>query len=752
MLSRKLSFTYLVILIFSINYNIAYGEEIISNTIPAKQYFTGRESVLKELQQAFKRGDNIVCIVGISGIGKTELVRKFIELNRFNYQIIWVFDSNIDLRYQFQELARTINKNCDVSKQNCIDEELEQAAHNVMNYLFYKKDWLLVFDNLQIGQNYKINKLIKKEYKHGRIIIISQDKEGLTNDISLKEMSPLESKKLINKLSVKLPKETKELITQEFLGYPLPIVTTTKFLEQNTYISFEEYKNLKYANSSNEKLQKFMENIYHKLDSAEKKVLITCAILDNHHLSKNLLVKLKNNNILDSIYKLHEVSLISNIETRLHNPKNAIFEMHDLIKKTILNIADLKDIESSLTESIQIINSIFPQDVSNYSSIINEYPYLIDNAEKLLENATHYNTSILDTMELRKNLLTFYIHKLDYKKAKRMVDWLDEQDQTNALAIDNMDIRYKEAYAWFYTYKGVYLDFANGSAEAAILSFKKAVAVIEKFPMKISNLQFTTYAQLAQTLIYIGNIKEAQTTLAIAENYIKQLDHAGDWGLLWFLKAKILLEMGQYEESLIEIDKGIDFETKFQDEIFTAPARLLKAEILVRCNKAHKANSISSEVFSFSVNEFNNDHEFKARALMIHGLVKLHLREFEDAYKYIKQAKKIFINLPRNQNIELARIDDDLGQVIILEGELETFKGNYAKAIELYKQGKEILENRYGLNLSNDRYSLLLYKLIIAHTKSNQVDQAQLYLELHDDIFSAVHYRTKDIYAIVYGN
>ena len=172
MLSRKLSLAYLIILTFLINYNIAYGEEVISNTIPAKQYFTGREAVLKELQQTFRNGNNIVSIVGVSGIGKTELVRKFIELNQFNYQIIWVFDSNIDLRYQFQELAKTINKNCEISKQNCIDEDLERVANNAMNYLSYQKNWLLVFDNLQIGQNHRINKIIKKEYTQGRIIII----------------------------------------------------------------------------------------------------------------------------------------------------------------------------------------------------------------------------------------------------------------------------------------------------------------------------------------------------------------------------------------------------------------------------------------------------------------------------------------------------------------------------------------------------------------------------------------------------
>ena len=85
----------------------------------------------------------------------------------------------------------------------------------------------------------------------------------------------------------------------------------------------------------------------------------------------------------------------------------------------------------------------------------------------------------------------------------------------------------------------------------------------------------------------------------------------------------------------------------------------------------------------------------------------------------------------------------------MLEGELESFEGNYVEAIEFYKQGKEILENRYGANLKNDRYSLLLYKLIIAYVKSNQFDKAHLYVELHNDIFSMNHYRAKDIYTTI---
>ncbi|KJW03401.1 hypothetical protein REIP_1434 [Rickettsia endosymbiont of Ixodes pacificus] len=53
---------------------------------------------------------------------------------------------------------------------------------DLMVYLASKDKWLLVFDNLKIGENKKIEDFINWEY-NGNIIFCSQDAELLSNII-----------------------------------------------------------------------------------------------------------------------------------------------------------------------------------------------------------------------------------------------------------------------------------------------------------------------------------------------------------------------------------------------------------------------------------------------------------------------------------------------------------------------------------------------------------------------------------------
>ena len=63
---------------------------------------------------------------------------------------------------------------------NKISEEVYSSQKEVMKYLSEHKNWLLVFDNLRLNQNDKLNSVINWNH-NGHIIICSQDSKDLPN-------------------------------------------------------------------------------------------------------------------------------------------------------------------------------------------------------------------------------------------------------------------------------------------------------------------------------------------------------------------------------------------------------------------------------------------------------------------------------------------------------------------------------------------------------------------------------------------
>jgi len=73
------------------------------------KFFVDRDSesakVLYNLQEY-----NTVSIVGLTNIGKTEIARKYAVLNKNRYDLIWFFDSSLDLNEQFVALLQRLTK------------------------------------------------------------------------------------------------------------------------------------------------------------------------------------------------------------------------------------------------------------------------------------------------------------------------------------------------------------------------------------------------------------------------------------------------------------------------------------------------------------------------------------------------------------------------------------------------------------------------------------------------------------------
>ena len=150
--------------------------------------FWGREEELREIGKIFTpvtgnaEKTKIVLLEGFSGIGKTQVARKFIDRNCVNYSMVYSFNgrsqATLDKGYRDLACKLAINVNKTSSAENIckkISEELQRS-----NY----EGWFLLFDNVE---SHKILKSLKGQIpKFGGCVLITfrEEKPGTYCSVS----------------------------------------------------------------------------------------------------------------------------------------------------------------------------------------------------------------------------------------------------------------------------------------------------------------------------------------------------------------------------------------------------------------------------------------------------------------------------------------------------------------------------------------------------------------------------------------
>lgn len=95
-------------LMIIISTNTVVQAASVSNLVTPVSYFINHVVPLDNLKNNLEKYKQ-TSIVGTSGLGKTQLARMYAYENKDKYDIIWTFDCNLDLNYQFVKLAKEIN-------------------------------------------------------------------------------------------------------------------------------------------------------------------------------------------------------------------------------------------------------------------------------------------------------------------------------------------------------------------------------------------------------------------------------------------------------------------------------------------------------------------------------------------------------------------------------------------------------------------------------------------------------------------
>ena len=780
----KLLIILLLLLVFCTNKALA-TDILISNAINSSKYFTGRDIELKQMEKLFKAGGHTVSLSGVAGIGKTQLVRKYIELHQGKYKIIWFFNCKKSLVPQFQDLARQINNLC--KESSCkIDEDADSVIDSTRNYIKNHSKWLLIFDNYKNDGSTTdslryFNEIALLKDRH--IILISRKKEGLRNMVRVGPFERKESVKLLSRIVSKKDNGNHHDLAEMLRDYPLALSKVGFFLNKNNFISFDDLKTMlsgkkeildqiyqdddsEYFNGG-QTIEKIISHHFSSFDRDTIKLLIFAALLDNENLNKGLLEAIYVNDISNDAYidvskkdtnnnaekkqeflkallELHQNSLIEYKPKRhMDNSSEESFEMHDFIQKTIVELDTENLIEVQLRDLIKMISRILPEDIAEIGILQNRYLYLTSNLESLVENAQRFNLSAMEQLHLRKHLLLLYFYNNNYTQINATLNWFDE-------SIHDLNLSNKETKiiaCQFYLFKGQYNDIIKTNFAEALKNYEIALFLLKENENKEYNIAYTIHTAMAQTLFDNGHLTEAVEVLSKATLIIKQHPDIPNAGLYYYVKTRILIGVGDLTVALESIEDLMRVEENLPINIFSAPTYFLKAEILSKIGRVQESYKIMKEVFEVLGNIEKENYQMKATFLGDLAATELKLGMTKEAMGHIDLAinnlHQYYTPLIGRDRIKI--YNDKLAILYHGKADIEFKKERYAEALVLYQQAIEIFEARYKV-IEVDRMSELYTRAAESSLKLKDKFLYKFYLQKQEKHFGTSHHRTKFLY------
>jgi tetratricopeptide (TPR) repeat protein len=676
---------------------------------------------LREVKDRLKKY-NIVGITGISGIGKSELARKYVQKYGKNYDIIAFFDTTTDLIPQYISFAKEINQKI-CSDNGCyIKESPESVKQSLMEFLRYRKKWLVIFDNLRINENDKIVDFINWK-NNGNIIICTQDSKYITNKIVAPYLSNEHTFTLIKTIMKDQPSEFIHKLVATVEGYPTSMIAHSAiYLANNNHMTIEQYMN--YMKKENNKIKAHLKLVLSEMHTDVRNVLLKMAILNNQKISRNLLENLidDNDKVARSIDDIIRYGLIEQISK---DRDNQVFRMHDSVKEGLNSIEGAEKNKLHINSVLDRVNEVIPEIVTDRLAFFGKDKYLESNLEILLRNAEEYNADPVKVMAIRNKLLWLYlIGARQSHNAKKMVDWFRNNEKT--ILSKGLNDQDKAILASYFNFIGGYEHSIEGKSYNEVMEYLDRAEKIMLSVQGNDELKSYIFSTKAQIQIASGDIPGAIINLEKAEKARpKVLVTFLGSKLVEYIKSRIYLAQGEYQRALdilsFTIDKPNAVVTKDhtikEDNakiILLAPEYLTKSSLLNFLHRHDEAYEVVNKLYTSlqAIQKNKVSSALLVRTLTELARAKIGLKQAKEGLEYASEAVNILIkDQERNQNnIENSK-DILLANALMVKGEALKESGDNIEAVKNYKLSKHIFENAYGFkNLGNFTYISDLFK------------------------------------------
>lgn len=201
---------------------------------PRNVYFTGRYSLLSEMRAALASDrmstlPSVVALIGLGGIGKTQLALEYSYRYQNEYDIVWWIRSDENTTI-IQDYAQ-ITKSFDLLAKDARD--LNQQARAAKSFLEGRSKWLLVFDNVKFSQDIEPYLPCKGG---GHVIITSRNRywENITHFLTAIRFDRNESIEFLSKITGQSNREAASELAEVLGDLPLALSQAGAYIKETS--------------------------------------------------------------------------------------------------------------------------------------------------------------------------------------------------------------------------------------------------------------------------------------------------------------------------------------------------------------------------------------------------------------------------------------------------------------------------------------------------------------------------------------
>jgi tetratricopeptide (TPR) repeat protein len=695
---------YLTLIILLIMPHNSFAQEKISSFVMPVSYFVNHVKQLNLLKNNLIKYRQ-ASVIGTSGMGKTQLARMYCYENQDDYTLIWFIDCNLDINEELIKLAKAINS---TAKSNIISEDMRLVRKELMSYLSNQDKWLLVFDNLKVGKNKKVQEFVDWE-NNGHVIFCSQDSEILPNIVKMTAFKKSDAITLANNILGSDNTKLAEFLSKEFAGYPIMIVQGVQLLNNVQGLNREGYT--KKIQQSTDKIELNITLVINELKPSTKKLLNKIALINNQGFSKELLkIITDNQNTLDDdLYQLSKFALISNIDSHDTNP---IFEMHDVIAQKIAEINGNSNNTTDLDNIITKLTNYIPKSLIK-ARFFRTSKTISENFEIILKNSEKYSLNIYNIMKLNLQLMVQYYNTHNYGKLGKKIQWFNTIEQQNNFKLWLMNDDEKYIYARYMNAICLYhRSYAN--YRIAINYCIKAQEILNNVK-GYEDCKWSLSYNLVQHNVKLGQVKEAESNIQIMQQmFNKGLMDKSDIAYIHSAKSILSFVQGKYSESLEQNNKSIEAVIKkgiSPNDLFLMYPYLDKTEILLYLKKYQKAYAQLKQLYNLYKSHKKEFPEILSRIYLQMARSELGLGKLEQASDHINKAIFIFLTDERRTPKDADYSEDpDLAASYVVQGNILFAEDKIKEAINSYNKAYNIYyylyrDNRKNVSQVSDLYS-----------------------------------------------
>lgn len=733
----------------------------IQNLSPQNKFCVKRpyltEQIHIELKE--KRSGNVLTLVGMTGIGKTQLAKEYAHTYEKNYDIVWWIDAHQDILPQVRELGLKLH-----SLKACAMPTLNETA---------SQKWLTLINDC-CTQHFPLVFLVIDDIKSKEglefIFEILNNAQILTTskntlmEGSLMHLNCFKREESINYLKQTLaekPSGQLSKLAATLNDYPLALAQASSYLRAFPSLTVEEYlklyeekrkilweKETKHiADSKEDLLKDYQQTVSSaftllldqiKTSSSAYELLKFASFLGNQDIPKHLLRTWMMNQKKKDEFEFHEglstllkFSIFESSEN--DNNKEDRYSIHSSLHEFIRDNLSEKEQEIYLQEAAHLIASYLQGSSYQRWKILFNDRYLEFHLQSLLDIAEKYYVESDDLLKLKISYLSFlYFFKFDYKNTTEKINNL-EQDINKNNSISLLE------KARFLTLLGNRATI-HSSYEDAILISERAEQLL--VPIESPEAKEELFLLLVNNLMDFYNIrgylKKAEESGKKAELLLPYIHYPTYLSLYYYMRSSQLLTKGDYQEALRHVDIAIQkYPTTDFPEYFHIFNKLIRAEIIARSGNFEEALKFIEENYKEFKKYYPYECNFKVlRMNMVRAFIHLKQEKLNVALPLIRetiQELETLFKKPDENPIQ--------GFSRIILGEIYEKQGNFLKALEEYKKAEEVYSHIFK-TIEVDDISYLYKNLVILGEKMKDDFLSKRYIQLLINHFGLDHSRT----------